>query len=205
MKSRTITVDTSVGACYIALSDCPVTRTEEFSDDVLVDLNEYGVAVGIEILDLNAQLPLTDLCRQLHIHSSDEPYLVKLLTHNQQQPGQMRRARHQRWSATRRYVHVPTRSARAPGCQPPPGAGEPDGRSGLGRISRDAPGHPVSRTGRTRRAQTTRCRPGRAGWLGVRGGATADQERKLHMGEKDPAGAGARFPRDSAILRYPSG
>ena len=60
----------------------------------------------------------------------------------------MRRARHQRWSATRRYVHVPTRSARAPGCQPPPGAGEPDGRSGLGRISRDAPGHPVSRTGR---------------------------------------------------------
>ena len=79
MKSRTITVDTSVGACYIALSDCPVTRTEEFSDDVLVDLNEYGVAVGIEILDLNAQLPLTDLCRQLHIHSSDEPYLVKLL------------------------------------------------------------------------------------------------------------------------------
>jgi len=79
MKSRTITVDTSVGACYIALSDCPVTRTEEFSDDVLVDLNEYGVAVGIEILDLTAQLPLTDLCRQLHIHSSDEPYLVKLL------------------------------------------------------------------------------------------------------------------------------
>ena len=65
MKSRTITVDTSVGACYIALSDCPVTRTEEFSDDVLVDLN--------------AQLPLTDLRRQLHIHSSDEPYLVKLL------------------------------------------------------------------------------------------------------------------------------
>ena len=77
--TRTITVDPAVGACYISLSDRPVANTEEFSDDILVDLDESGVAVGIEVLDLGAELPLTDLCRQLHIHKDDEPYLAKLL------------------------------------------------------------------------------------------------------------------------------
>ena len=36
--TRTITVDPAVGARYISLSDRPVASTEEFSDDILVDL-----------------------------------------------------------------------------------------------------------------------------------------------------------------------
>lgn len=78
-KPRTIVVDTATDVCYITLSEQPVVRTEEYSDSILVDLDEFGVAVGIEVLDLDADFPLTDLCRQLHIHSDDEPYLAKLL------------------------------------------------------------------------------------------------------------------------------
>ena len=77
--TRTITVDPAVGTCHISLSDRPVASTEEFSDDVLVDLDEFGVVIGIEVLDLDAELPLTDLCRRLHIHKDDEPHLARLL------------------------------------------------------------------------------------------------------------------------------
>ena len=65
--TRTITVDPAVGACYISLSDRPVASTEEFSDDILV------------VLDLGAELPLTDLRQQLHIRKDDEPHLTGLL------------------------------------------------------------------------------------------------------------------------------
>ena len=77
--TRTITIDPAVGARYISLSDRPVASTEEFSDNILVDLDEFGVVIGIEVLDLDAELPLTDLCRQLHIHKDDEPHLARLL------------------------------------------------------------------------------------------------------------------------------
>ncbi|QPL05047.1 MULTISPECIES: DUF2283 domain-containing protein [Actinomyces] len=78
-KPRTIVVDAATDVCYITLSERPVARTEEYSDSILVDLDEFGVAVGIEVLDLDAEFPLTHLCRELHIHSDDEPYLAKLL------------------------------------------------------------------------------------------------------------------------------
>ena len=77
--TRTIIIDPAVGACHISLSDRPVASTEEFSDNILVDLDEFGVVIGIEVLDLDAELPLTDLCRQLHIHKDDEPHLARLL------------------------------------------------------------------------------------------------------------------------------
>ncbi len=79
MANRTITVDPAVDACYISLSSNPVEQTEEFSEDVLVDLDEYGVAVGIEVLSMTATFPLTDLCSKLHIHSRDESFLATLL------------------------------------------------------------------------------------------------------------------------------
>ena len=56
-----------------------MASTEEFSDNILVDLDEFGVVIGIEVLDPDAELPLTDLCRQLHIHKDDEPHLARLL------------------------------------------------------------------------------------------------------------------------------
>ncbi len=84
--TRTITVDSTVGACYIKLSDRSIVRTEEFSAEVLVDLDEYDVVVGIEVLDLATQVSLTDLCRQLHIHKDDEPYLAEFLPNLRHSP-----------------------------------------------------------------------------------------------------------------------
>lgn len=76
---RSWSVDPETCACYITLSDAPVVSTFEYSDDVRVDLDEHGVAVGIEVLDPEASFPFTDLCSALHIHSRDEDFLAQFL------------------------------------------------------------------------------------------------------------------------------
>lgn len=78
-RIRKVTVDPDVHACYVLLSDNPVDRTFEYSDDILVDLDKFGVAVGIEVLDPRAVFPLDDLVHRLHIHSRDEAFLAQLL------------------------------------------------------------------------------------------------------------------------------
>ncbi|MGK2348002.1 DUF6941 family protein [Actinomyces sp. W5033] len=44
-----------------------------------VNLTIRFISPGEDPIVVDADLPLTDLCRQLHIHSDDEPYLAKLL------------------------------------------------------------------------------------------------------------------------------
>lgn len=65
-----ITVDQSVEAGYIELSDRPVVETVELGNGVLVDLDDMRVVVGIEVLNLEARLPLTRLREEFHVHSS---------------------------------------------------------------------------------------------------------------------------------------
>ncbi|WP_435744864.1 DUF2283 domain-containing protein [Nocardioides sp. SYSU DS0663] len=67
--SIAIEVDAALHAAYIRLSDDEVARTVEFSDLIMVDLNEFGVAVGIELLDEGAVLPFTELVNDFHVHS----------------------------------------------------------------------------------------------------------------------------------------
>lgn len=67
--SISITVDTALNAAYIQLSNEPVARTVEFNDLVLVDVDEFGVAVGIEVLDEGAPLPFSELITDFHVHS----------------------------------------------------------------------------------------------------------------------------------------
>lgn len=67
--SITIEVDTELHAAYISLSDDPVVRTVEFSEQIMVDLDEFGVAVGIELLDEGALLPFSELVSEFHVHS----------------------------------------------------------------------------------------------------------------------------------------
>ena len=76
--SITIEVDTRLHAAYIKLADEPVVRTVEFNDLILVDLDQYGVAVGIELLDEGAQLPFTELVDVFHVHS-DVVELLRLI------------------------------------------------------------------------------------------------------------------------------
>lgn len=65
-----VTVDQSVNAAYIALSDNEVESTVDLGDGILIDLDDMRVVVGIEVLNLDAQLPLARLRDEFHVHSS---------------------------------------------------------------------------------------------------------------------------------------
>ncbi|MDV6230861.1 DUF2283 domain-containing protein [Rhodococcus cercidiphylli] len=81
IESAQLTVDTQAQAAYVTFSDAPATvcRTREISDVVLVDLDEYDVVTGIEILDLDAALSISDLLTQCHFAPGSEEALRILL------------------------------------------------------------------------------------------------------------------------------
>ncbi|MBJ2329167.1 DUF2283 domain-containing protein [Schaalia cardiffensis] len=83
MNAQTIKVelDWTARACYIRLSDATVARTEPFDDDMclFVDLDDMDEVVGIEILDLDRDIPLSDLCRQFHIREKRAAMIAHLL------------------------------------------------------------------------------------------------------------------------------
>lgn len=74
----TVNIDTVVNSAYITLSEQQVARTVEYSDHILVDVDEFELAVGIEFLDLGTQLPIDDLAATFHLHS-DVVDLLRLI------------------------------------------------------------------------------------------------------------------------------
>lgn len=64
-----VEIDHAADAAYVRLSGGSVDRTVSVSDDVNVDLDRLGVAVGIEMLHLGAELPFTTLVTDFHVHS----------------------------------------------------------------------------------------------------------------------------------------
>lgn len=83
MKQISIDVDQSVNAAYIALSNGPVAKTVQLSESVMVDLDEFGVAVGIELLDQRAPLPLAELSERYHVRSEVMDLLRELQTNGE--------------------------------------------------------------------------------------------------------------------------
>ena len=69
MSHIIIEVDQAVGSAYIALGDAPVARTIEREDGILVDLDEFGVATGIELPDQHMPVPFADLVDRYHVRS----------------------------------------------------------------------------------------------------------------------------------------
>jgi len=67
--SISVHIDHEADAAYIQLSKEKVVRTVEVTDSVLIDLDEYNIAVGIEVLELSAELPFTRLHTEYHVHS----------------------------------------------------------------------------------------------------------------------------------------
>lgn len=55
--------DLNVGALYISLSDHDVARTRVVDDNTTVDLDEDGVAVGIEVIATACPWPVEDVLR----------------------------------------------------------------------------------------------------------------------------------------------
>ncbi|WP_062521674.1 DUF2283 domain-containing protein [Demequina silvatica] len=62
-----VTVDFSANAAYLTLTNNAVEETRELTDSVLVDLDEFSVVVGVEVLNLAAPLPVATLVRDFHV------------------------------------------------------------------------------------------------------------------------------------------
>ncbi|MEU3159986.1 DUF2283 domain-containing protein [Streptomyces griseoincarnatus] len=68
-----IEIDPSTAQAYIELHQGEVERTEEFTPEVMIDLDRYGMVLGIELLTLSVNLD-AQLCARLadryHVPSS---------------------------------------------------------------------------------------------------------------------------------------
>lgn len=74
----TVRVDVEADAAYILMTDRKVARTEDAGPSVMVDLDELGVVVGIEMLSIDAKIPFGDLVTKYHVHTADVE-LLRLL------------------------------------------------------------------------------------------------------------------------------
>ena len=54
-------VDREADALYLSLSEEPASESEEVSPGIIVDFNEEGQAVGIEMLHLSKRVPGADV------------------------------------------------------------------------------------------------------------------------------------------------
>ena len=70
MITAVLTIDRDADAAYLRLGDGKVARTVGVSRGVLVDLDELNVAVGVEVLELDAEIPFEQLVRKYHIPSA---------------------------------------------------------------------------------------------------------------------------------------
>lgn len=64
-----LTVDALAAAAYVKLSSGKVASSVPYGEAFVVDLDEHGVAVGIEFLDLDAEIPFRELTDKYHVHS----------------------------------------------------------------------------------------------------------------------------------------
>ena len=70
-----VSIDHEADAAYISLSNNPIVRTISVTQDVIIDLDEMNVAVGIEVLTLAAEIPLSRLVTDYHVHSQVADHL----------------------------------------------------------------------------------------------------------------------------------
>jgi len=69
INKPSLKIDGDAQAAYIKISNNPVNRTVQATENVLIDLDDYDLAVGIEVLDLDATIPYSRLMSEFHIHS----------------------------------------------------------------------------------------------------------------------------------------
>jgi len=69
MSNIKLAVDRDAEVAYITLSSEPIVRSVEHDDCVIVDLDNMNVAVGVELLDLDAKIPFEELTTSYHVKS----------------------------------------------------------------------------------------------------------------------------------------
>lgn len=63
-------VDDVADAAYIQLTPGKVNSTRHVTADVLVDLGEHDVVIGVEVLRRTAEIPFDRLTSEFHVHSA---------------------------------------------------------------------------------------------------------------------------------------
>lgn len=73
-----LTIDQSANSAYIRLLNAPVKASKVINDDIVIDLDEMNLVIGIEILNLDAEIPFTVLVSDFHVHSTTVELLRRL-------------------------------------------------------------------------------------------------------------------------------
>ena len=73
-----LTIDQSANSAYIRLLNKPIKASKVVNDDIIIDLDDMNLVIGIEILDLEAEIPFAELVKDFHVHSSTVELLRKL-------------------------------------------------------------------------------------------------------------------------------
>ena len=58
-------VDQKADAAYVRLTEAKIARTNEVNDQVLIDYDEHGNVVGVELLDISDGVDLGRLADEL--------------------------------------------------------------------------------------------------------------------------------------------
>lgn len=77
-KAVMVEVDEASGVAYVRFSRSPVKRTVAVNDAINVDLDEFDMTVGIEILDLDVDMPFQTFVDDFHV-PSDSVDVLRLM------------------------------------------------------------------------------------------------------------------------------
>jgi len=83
IESARLEVDTFGETAYFLVNDkgAEVAKTVEFNDEILVDLDRFEMVVGVEVLTLHAEVPVSQLAQKFHFIPGAREALEFLVPH----------------------------------------------------------------------------------------------------------------------------
>jgi uncharacterized protein YuzE len=69
--SLKVSIDRFADCAYVSLRDAEIARTERVSELVNADLDSDGHIVGLELLALGANVPLSAIAEKFHLSSAE--------------------------------------------------------------------------------------------------------------------------------------
>jgi len=66
-----VTIDRLADCAYVSLSEASVARTERVNDFVNADLDASGHVVGLELLAIGANVPLSEISNKFHLTEAE--------------------------------------------------------------------------------------------------------------------------------------
>ena len=74
----TLELDEEADVAYLKVGVGEVAQTIEYNDSMMIDLDAYGMVIGIEVLGGMVEIPVDDLIERYHIRSAAAGLLQSL-------------------------------------------------------------------------------------------------------------------------------